>query len=101
MGIRRVGPQLPWARQTPSLNLFYASSQRRKKPYFRGFWRFPLVGELSTGRQFGYFFASLRAFFSKPVVGRPLLALENQTLTKGGFFDLLRPTRHQTAYPDR
>jgi hypothetical protein len=85
------------AHQTPSLNFFYASSQRRKSPIFRGFRRFPLVGELSTEGLFGDFFASLQAFFSRPVVGRPLLALENQALTKAGFFDFLPPSGYQTA----
>jgi hypothetical protein len=56
-----------------------------------------LVGELSTGRPFGDFFASPRAVFSKPLVGRPLLTLENQALTKASFFDLLGQKCHQTA----
>jgi len=37
-----------------------------------------LVGGLSTEGLFGDFFASLRAVFSGPVVGRPMDAYTNQ-----------------------
>jgi hypothetical protein len=66
------------ARQTSPSNFFYASSQRRKRPYFPGFSRFPLVGGLSTEGLFGDFFASLQPAFSVPVVGRPMGTYTNQ-----------------------
>ena len=66
------------ARQTSRSNFFYTSSQRRKRPYFPGFWCFPLVGGLSTEGLFGDIFASLRAVFSGPVVGRPMDTYTNQ-----------------------